>query len=238
MKTSWQPNDIDSFRGHIKEMSCDHNGCRTLQQCLDEYPQRIIPIIYEEVGNELTELMMNSFGNYLFQKLLDVSTVEQRRSVVRFISSLTYLQLQSVKQQIVIASKNVHGTRSVQKLIQVCKEPDMVKMIMDALKGNIADLSSDANGNHVIQRCLQYMPDEYRTIVFKEVVASCFDVSFSLTDHQQISTKRHGCCVVQRCLDSAPPTYHDQLLDTIVENSVKLICDPFGNYVIQVGDKE
>ena len=57
-------------------------------------------------------------------------------------------------------------------------------MIMDALKGNIADLSSDANGNHVIQRCLQYMPDEYRTIVFKEVVASCFDVSFSLTDHQ------------------------------------------------------
>lgn len=91
MKTSWQPNDIDSFRSHIKEMSCDHNGCRTLQQCLDEYPQRIIPIIYEEVGNELTELMMNSFGNYLFQKLLDVSTVEQRRSVVRFISSLTYL---------------------------------------------------------------------------------------------------------------------------------------------------
>ena len=74
------------------------------------------------------------------------------------------------------ASKNVHGTRSVQKLIQVCKEPDMVKMIMDALKGNIADLSSDANGNHVIQRCLQYMPDEYRTIVFEEVVASCFDV--------------------------------------------------------------
>lgn len=52
----------------------------------------------------------------------------------------------------------------------------MVKDIMDALKGHIAELSSHSNGNHVIQRCLQYMPEEYRTIVFEEVVASCFDV--------------------------------------------------------------
>lgn len=50
----------------------------------------------------------------------------------------------------------------------------------------------------------------------------------------QISTHRHGCCVVQRCLDSAPKKYHDMLLDAIIENSVKLICNPFGNYVIQV----
>lgn len=81
-----------------------------------------------------------------------------------------------MKHQLVEASYNVHGTRSVQKLIQVCKEPDMVKDIMDALKGHIAELSSHSNGNHVIQRCLQYMPEEYRTIVFEEVVASCFDV--------------------------------------------------------------
>lgn len=78
----WQSNDIDSYRGHIKEMSHDHNGCRALQQCLDVDRQKMIPIIYEEVGDSLTELMMDSFGNYLFQKLLDVSSVEQRREVV------------------------------------------------------------------------------------------------------------------------------------------------------------
>lgn len=78
----WQSNDIDSYRGHIKEMSHDHNGCRALQSCLDNASQKMIPIIYEEVGDSLTELMMDSFGNYLFQKLLDVSSVEQRREVV------------------------------------------------------------------------------------------------------------------------------------------------------------
>lgn len=80
--SSWQNNDIDSYRGHIKDMSHDHNGCRALQQCLDECPDRVINMIYDEVGNELTELMMDSFGNYLFQKLLDVSSVEQRYNVV------------------------------------------------------------------------------------------------------------------------------------------------------------
>lgn len=74
------------------------------------------------------------------------------------------------------ASYNVHGTRSVQRLIQVCNEPDMVKDIMDALRGNIASLSSHSNGNHVIQRCLQHMPDEYRVDVFEEVVKSCMEV--------------------------------------------------------------
>ena len=79
---SWQTGDVESFRGHIKDMSRDHNGCRTLQQCLDECPLKIVPMIYDEVGNELTDLMMDSFGNYLFQKLLDVSSDDQRREVV------------------------------------------------------------------------------------------------------------------------------------------------------------
>ena len=80
--TAWQNGDIESYRGHIMEMSRDHNGCRALQQSLDNCPEKVVGMIYDEVGGELTELMMDSFGNYLFQKLLDVSTPEQRREVV------------------------------------------------------------------------------------------------------------------------------------------------------------
>ena len=91
------------------------------------------------------------------------------------------------------ASYNVHGTRSVQRLIQVCNEPDMVKDIMDALRGNIASLSSHSNGNHVIQRCLQHMPDEYRVDVFEEVVKSCMEVpSLSEPIIAQTAGNRNG----------------------------------------------
>ena len=79
------------------------------------------------------------------------------------------------------------------------------------------------------------MPEQYRIDVFREVVDSCVDVLTLAICHPQISTHRHGCCVVQRCLDSAPAEYHNLLLDAIVQNSYELICNPFGNYVIQVG---
>lgn len=85
---------------------------------------------------------------------------------------------------IVEASLDVHGTRSVQKLIQKCEhQPDMLKDIMDALRGHIAELSSDSNGNHVIQRCLNFMPDEYKVDVFEEVVKSCVQVVSSNSLH-------------------------------------------------------
>ena len=76
-----------------------------------------------------------------------------------------------MKHKIVDASFDVHGTRSVQKLIQMCQDqPDMLKDIMDALRGNIAALSSDSNGNHVIQRCLSHKLEEYKVDVYEEVV--------------------------------------------------------------------
>lgn len=82
-----------------------------------------------------------------------------------------------MKHKIVAASFDVHGTRSVQKLIQICHgQEDMLKDIMDALRGNIAKLSSDSNGNHVIQRCLNHMPEEYKVYVYEEVVKSCVNV--------------------------------------------------------------
>lgn len=82
----------------------------------------------------------------------------------------------------------------------------MVKDIMDALRGNIASLSSHSNGNHVIQRCLQYMPEEYRVDVFEEVVKSCVSVG-----------------VVQRChvdIDSSPRVLRGAALSRLCPQEV------------------
>ena len=92
------------------------------------------------------------------------------------------------------ASYNVHGTRSVQRLIQVCNEPDMVQDIMDALRGHIAALSSHSNGNHVIQRCLQHMPEEYRVYVFEEVVKSCVEVGKERAFHLDFNSSSWMLC--------------------------------------------
>ncbi|KAK8807212.1 hypothetical protein WA158_003971 [Blastocystis sp. Blastoise] len=209
---SWTHGGTESYKGHIYEMSKDQRGCRLLQQCLDEGGSAVVEMIYCEVESHLVDLMHDSFGNYLFQKLLDNSSDEQRRQV-----------LNKVYNSIVEASLDVHGTRSVQKIIQTCRQPDMVELIMNSIHSSIDKLSSNSNGNHVIQRCLQYMPSASKAQIFDEVIKNCYS----------IATHRHGCCVVQRCLDLSPADYHDKLLAQIVEHAVDLMQNPFGNYVVQ-----
>merc|ERR1719223_1222001 len=53
--------------------------------------------------------MVDPFGNYLFQKILEKITPEERVTLVS-----------SVSTRLVNASLNLHGTRSVQKIVEVC----------------------------------------------------------------------------------------------------------------------
>ncbi len=55
-----------------------------------------------------------------------------------------------------------------------------------------------------------------------------------MTDHCiEVATHRHGCCVLQRCVDHACEAQKYQLINEIVRHSLRLVQDPFGNYVVQ-----
>ena len=61
----------------------DQNGCRFLQRKFDEGGGGAIAAVLPEVLEHLIELMMDPFGNYLIQKLLDRCTEDQRLAVRR-----------------------------------------------------------------------------------------------------------------------------------------------------------
>lgn len=48
-----------------------------------------------------------------------------------------------------------------------------------------------------------------------------------------VATHKHGCCVVQWCIDYATPIQRQKLVIVIVQNSLELSQDAFGNYVVQ-----
>ena len=58
----------------------------------------------------------------------------------------------------------------------------------------------------------------------------------------ELCTHRHGCCVIQKYLETRDRAMIPGLLDKLIENSLLLIIDQFGNYVIQtillMGDKK
>lgn len=58
------------------------------------------------------------------------------------------------------------STRVVQKLIQIMKNTQQISLLMIALKPGMVELIKDANGNHVVQRCLQCLNNEENKVYF------------------------------------------------------------------------
>lgn len=96
----------------------DQNGCRFLQRKFDEGGAAAIGAVLPEVLEHLIELMMDPFGNYLIQKLLDRCSEDQRLAVLRKAAE---------KRELVQVALNTHGTRAVQKLIETLTSREQVR---------------------------------------------------------------------------------------------------------------
>jgi len=205
---------LDQVVGQVYSMCKDQHGCRFLQKKLEEKDNNFeaVNLIFDEVYDHMVELMTDPFGNYLCQKLIEHCDEHQQLIIV-----------QKVAPKLVEISKNMHGTRAVQKMIECLRTPAQIQLVVNALSSSVVELIQDLNGNHVIQRCLHRL--------------SCHDKQFiydAVAEHAiEVSTHRHGCCVMQRCIDSASNEQKLQLVGQISKNALSLVKDQFGNYVVQ-----
>ncbi|MCL7034389.1 hypothetical protein MKW94_003283 [Papaver nudicaule] len=208
-------NSVDEVAGRIYKLAKDQNGARFLQRRFTEGNAEDINKIFCEIIDHIVELMTDSFGNYLVQKLLEVCSETQRMQILRAITRKPG--------DLVKISRDMHGTRAVQKVIETLKTPEQFSMIVSSLKPGIVSLIKDQHGNHVAQRCLQYLMPHYSGFLFEAVTAHCFE----------LATDRHGCCVLQKCLDNSDFERKRHLICEVTSNALILSQDPFGNYVVQ-----
>lgn len=88
--------------------------------------------------------MINQFGNYLVQKIIEVSGEKELRLII-----------QAVSARVTQTSLNVHGTRAIQALVEALAnhsdslEIEILRIIQD-LRPKMLTLATDAHGNHVL----------------------------------------------------------------------------------------
>lgn len=215
---------LNALLGQIRRLSRDQVGCRLVQQALDEEGPMAATLILQEGMPFWGEAMVDPFGNYLFQKILEKITPMERIAL-----------LQNVSSRLVNASLNLHGTRSVQKIVELCAQDELENPLTDnsiesaatiltkALQPAAARLCIDSHGNHVIQRILLRLGPQHSQCIFDAVATAVGDVA----------RHRHGCCVIQRCLDSPNSPARAHLVLRIVDKSLELMQDAYGNYVVQ-----
>ncbi|KAM5582234.1 pumilio [Rosa sericea] len=205
----------DEITGRIYLMAKDQHGCRFLQRKFSEGARKDVENIFLEIIDHIVELMTDPFGNYLIQKLLEVCDDDQQMQILHSITKKSG--------ELVNISCDMHGTRAVQKVIETLKTPEQFSMVVSSLKPGIVNLIKNTNGNHVAQRCLQYLTPEYREFLFEAATSNCVE----------LATDRHGCCVLQKCLSHSDGEQRDRLICKITSNALILSQDPFGNYVVQ-----
>ncbi|XP_030524202.1 pumilio homolog 12-like isoform X2 [Rhodamnia argentea] len=206
---------VDEVGGRIPLMARDQHGCRLLQKKITEGPQEAVDKIFYEVIDCIVELMTDPFGNYLVQKLLEVCREDQRTRMLQ--------EITRKPGDLVRISCDMHGTRAVQKVIETLRTPEHISIVVNSLKPCIVTLMKNMNGNHVAQRCLQFLMPAYTQFLFEAAAANCVE----------LATDRHGCCVLQKCLSRSVGEHRKHLISEIVPNSLILSQDQFGNYVVQ-----
>lgn len=200
--------------GSMYLLAKDKHGSSFLQDKLVEGRHWVDSIFDGVIGN-ISELMVDSFGNYLMQKLFPVCSEGQKTTIL--------LVLTEDPSTIFRLSLDSHGTRSVQKLIETLKSHHQIALVMAALRPGLLDLIKNVNGNHVIQNCLASLRTEDAKCIYDVATKHFMD----------IATHQHGCCVMQRCIGCSTGGYQANLVEKVTSNALKLSEDAYGNYVVQ-----
>ncbi|KAJ3675630.1 hypothetical protein LUZ60_004672 [Juncus effusus] len=197
----------------IYDLAKDQNGCLFLQNVLKEGSLCDIEKVFCEVIDHIVDLMNDPFGNYLVQMLLERCNDEQKNRLI--------FEITRVPGQLIGIACDMHGTRTVQKVIKRC--PHLISRVISALSPGILNLMLDVNGSLVAQRCLQHMDPEHTMFIMDTALKHCFE----------LAKNRQGCCVLQKCIHHSTEDIKYQLVHRITSNTLILSEDPYGNYVIQ-----
>lgn len=199
--------------GKIAEyISRDQQGCRFLQKKIAEDAHFANEILFYHIEESLVDLIIDPFGNYLIQKLLERLDNAKLLHVIALISP-HFFQI----------STSPHGTRVVQKLIDYLNTEEKLHRFNYSFSQYIIQLSEDSNANHIVQKYLYSIGSPINQFVY-DILQQNLD---------EICTDKHGCCVMQKAIDAADSNQKEHLVQMILQKSPWYMSDQYANYVVQ-----
>ncbi|KAH8594921.1 hypothetical protein B0O99DRAFT_166985 [Bisporella sp. PMI_857] len=157
---------------------------------------------------EIAELSSDYLGNTVVQKLFEHCSDEMRDAMLAEITPH-------------MAEIGVHknGTWAAQKIIDVCKSPQQLNMIVSNLHPYTVPLFLDQYGNYVLQCCLKFGAG-FNDFIFETMLSQMWE----------IAQGRFGARAMRACLESHHSTKEQQrmLAAAIALHSVQLATNTNG----------
>ena len=192
-------------------LSKEQTSCRYIQQKINENPKLASEYFYPTIISNINILIINQFGNYLIQNILPHLNENQINEIISSISN-----------NFLFICTNFYGTRVIQKLIDFINNEFTMWNLLNNFKMNFPKFVNDINSSHIIFKLLN-LKKTYITKFLYELINQ---------NLIEISKHKHGCCSIQKILES-DSIYTENIIKNIINNSLDLIIDKYGNYTIQ-----
>lgn len=170
--------------------------------------QSEIEAIAIEMLPEIAELSSDYLGNTVIQKLFEHCSDEVRDAMLAEIAPH-------------MAEIGVHknGTWAAQKIIDVCKTPHQMSLIVEHLRPYTVPLFLDQYGNYVLQGCLKF-GQPYNDFIFETMLSKMWETAQG----------RFGARAMRACLESHHASKDQQrmLAAAIAVHSVQLATNANG----------
>lgn len=165
------------------KLATDQFGCRFLQKKLESPTESNLArdLMYEQIKGCFLDLILDSFGNYLIQKLCEYLTLDQKT----FLIQLIYPHVFQI-------SINQYGTRSLQKIIDTVDNESQIDLITKGFSQEhtsieqVVTLINDLNGNHVIQKCIFKFPPSKFDFIIDAIVEQNNIITISTQDRKSV----------------------------------------------------
>lgn len=137
---------------------CVHTyGCRVIQRVLENSHESYTRAIIESILNDLHNLTMDQFGNYVIQHILEHGKNQEDKNRI----------VKSIKGRVIELSNHKFASNVVEKCLQYASEKDKTELIDEFLdlnfdeeaamnqSGVLYQMMKDRYGNYVIQKCIE-----------------------------------------------------------------------------------
>lgn len=191
-------------------MSRDPMKSRNLQKRMQECPQSERNMIFNALAPYLSELVYDQSANFVIQKLCETATREQQQLMLKFfLSDVNNIVDHSI------------ACRVLQKFIETTEASD-VDTIYTALRPNLLSLCFSQNGNHIVQRFVEGLPDRLNAII-----------DIILPNVIPLAIDNCGCRIVQKLFGQYKISQLSLIVAEVMKHSVDLATNQYGNYVVQ-----
>ena len=207
--------NLNYLINNIERLTENQSGCRLLQNKLQQNPFYANDL-YQAIKFKLNLKMLSidSFGNYLIQKLLEYISNDL---IQDYFNNIIYPSFMEV-------ALNPHGSRVIQKLFgRIYMYKDIMNKFNECLQNWMLEIFLNQSSTYIIITYISFIKYPNNQLIYSFIVQNIY----------YISTHKHSCCTLQKCLEEGNDIQRQEILISLAYISNQLFNDQFGNYAVQ-----